>query len=93
MLAFVCAMAAANKPVAAICHGPWMLCSARPGGPGTPPLVSGRRATSFCAIKDDLVNAGCVYVDEAVVVDGPLITARTPADLTPWLHAIIGAML
>lgn len=93
MLAFICSMAAANKPVAAICHGPWMLCSARPKGQGHPPLVNGRRATSFVAIKDDLINAGAQWVDEAVVVDGPLITSRTPDDLTPWVHAIIKAML
>ena len=93
MLAFICAMAAANKPVAAICHGPWMLCSARPKGNGHPPLVSGRRATSFVAIKDDLINAGAEWVDDEVVVDGPLITSRTPDDLTPWVHAIIKAMI
>ena len=93
MLAWVCSMVAAGKPVASICHGPWMLCSARPGGGGTPPVVAGRRATSFVAIKDDLVNAGAEWVDEAVVVDSPLITSRSPGDLTPFVHAIVAAML
>ena len=55
------------------------------------PAGKGRTCTSFVAIKDDVINAGAQWVDEAVVVDGPIITARTPADLTPFLHAIIDA--
>ena len=85
-------MVEAGKPCAAICHGPWMFCSAR-AEPSGPPIVAGRRATSFVAIKDDLVNAGATYVDEAVVVDGPFITSRTPDDLTPFVHAIIASLL
>ena len=87
MLQMVVAMADAGKPVASICHGPWMLCSARRADGS--PLAKGIRATGFVAIKDDLINAGCTFADEAVVVDGPFITSRTPADLTPFVHAII----
>ena len=68
-----------------------MFCSAR-ATEGGPPVVAGKRATSFVAIKDDLVNAGAEWVDEAVVVDGPIITSRTPNDLTPFCHAIIDAI-
>ena len=78
----------AGKPIAAICHGPWMLCSARKANGD--PIVKGKRATSFHAIKDDVINAGAVFVsDESCVVDGNLITAQTPADLTPFCRAII----
>lgn len=89
MLTMVSDMVAKEKPVASICHGPWMLCSARDASGA--PVVRGRRATAFVAIKDDLVNAGAVWEDAPVVVDGALITARTPADLTPFCHAIIDA--
>ena len=91
MLEGVAALVAGKKtPVAAICHGPWMLCSARDGD-GLP-VVKGRKATAFCAIKDDVVNAGADWSDESCVVDGNLITAQTPADLTPFCHAIIAAV-
>jgi protease I len=92
MLECIVAMVAANKPCAAICHGPWMLCSAR-AEVGGPPVIAGKRATCFSAIKDDVINAGAIYVDEPVVVDGPLITSRTPTDLTPFVHAIITAVM
>ena len=90
MLEITVAMADAGKPVASICHGPWMLCSARRGDGS--PLAKGIRATCFVAIKDDLINAGATFVDAPVVVDGPIITSRTPADLTPFVHAIIDQM-
>lgn len=70
-----------NKPIAAICHGPWMLASSCD--------LKGKKVTSFFAIKDDLVNAGAEYVDEEVVKDGNLITSRTPKDLPAFLKAII----
>ena len=73
-----------NRPVAAICHGPWMLCSAK--------VLHGRRATSFYSIREDMENAGAEWVDEEVVVDGPVITARTPKDLVPWTKALIAAL-
>jgi len=73
-----------NKPIAAICHGPWMLCSAK--------CIKGRRLTSFIAIKDDVENAGATYEDAAVVVDGNLITSRTPDDLPQFCTALIKAL-
>lgn len=87
---FIVSMLEQGKPVAAICHGPWMLCSARRSD-GTP-VCSGVKCTSFVAIKDDLINAGAEWVDEAVVVDANIITSRTPHDLTPFCHAIIRAV-
>lgn len=71
----------AGKVTAAICHAGWMLASAG--------VLKGRRATCFFAIRDDLVNAGAHYVDEPVVVDGNLITSRTPSDLPVFMRAII----
>ena len=75
----------AGKPVAFICHAGWVPISAG--------IVRGRRGTSVGAIKDDLVNAGLVWEDSAVVVDGNLISSRTPADLPQFCKAIIGALL
>lgn len=90
MLQAIVQMVGDGKPTAAICHGPWMFCSARilDGKP----VISGRRATSFQAIKDDLINAGATWVDEPVVVDGPIITSRTPNDLTLFCQAVITAV-
>jgi protease I len=73
-----------NKPLAAICHAPWMLCSAK--------ILKGIKCTSFIAIKDDVENAGAEWVDEAVVVDHNVITSRTPDDLIPFCQAIIKAL-
>jgi protease I len=58
-------------------------------------IVKGRRATSVAAIRDDMVNAGVDWVDwvdQATVVDGNLISARTPADLGPWMKALLEAL-
>jgi protease I len=77
-------MVEAGKPVAFICHAAWVLVSAG--------LLKGRRATCVRAIRDDVVNAGATYVDEPVVVDGPLISSRTPADLPQFCRAIIAAL-
>ncbi len=74
---------AAGKPVAAVCHGGWMLASAE--------VVAGRRCTSFFSIKDDLVHAGARWEDAEVVVDGNLITSRTPDDLPAFMRAYIAA--
>src|SRR5215813_12323393 len=71
-----------GKLVAAICHGPWVLCSA--GG-----MLKGRKATSFFAIKDDVVNAGAQWVDAGVVVDNNLVTSRKPEDLPAFCKASI----
>lgn len=68
--------------VAAICHAAWVPISAG--------IMRGKRATCVSAIKDDLINAGAIYLDQAVVVDGNLITSRTPSDLPVFLPAIIG---
>lgn len=90
MLDIIVQLNSLKKPIAAICHGPWMLCSARL--PDGKPVVSGRQATAFVAIKDDLINAGAVWVDAPVVVDSNLITSRTPGDLTPFCRAIMTAL-
>lgn len=63
----------ANKPVAAICHGPWLLAEAG--------VLKGRKVTSYGSISTDLKNAGARWVDEAVVVDNGLVTSRNPDDL------------
>jgi len=55
-------------------------------------IIKGRRATSVGAIRDDMVNAGADWVDEAAVVDGNLISARTPDDLGPWMKALLAAL-
>ncbi|HTB23082.1 MAG TPA: type 1 glutamine amidotransferase domain-containing protein [bacterium] len=73
-----------NKPLAAICHGGWMLASCAD--------LKGRRLTSYSSIKDDLVNAGALWVDQDVVVDGNLITSRTPQDLVPFTRALLAAL-
>jgi protease I len=74
----------AGKPVAFICHAGWVPISAG--------IVKGKRGTSVGAIKDDLVNAGMLCEDSAVVVDGNLISSRTPADLPQFCRAIIAAL-
>jgi protease I len=73
-----------GKPIAFICHAGWVPISAK--------ILRGRRATSVSAIKDDMENAGADWVDEATVVDGNLISARTPADLGPWMKALLAAL-
>jgi len=82
---FVKEMDAQGKVVAAICHGPWVLCSA--GG-----MLKGRKATSFFAIKDDVVNAGAHWSDAEVVVDKNLVTSRKPEDLPAFCRATIEAL-
>lgn len=77
-------MTAAGKPVAAICHGPWLLCSTN--------ALKGKKATCFFSIKDDLTNAGAEYVDAEVVVDGNLITSRKPDDLPAFVVAVLKAL-
>jgi len=72
-----------GKPIAAICHGPWVLCST--------PALKGKKATCFFAIKDDVSNAGARYVDEEVVRDGNLITSRKPDDLPAFVKTILQA--
>ncbi len=81
MTSLVASMAKEGKVVAAICHAAWVLISAG--------VVDGKRATCVANIKDDLINAGATYVDEEVVVDGNLITSRTPPDLPAFARTII----
>jgi protease I len=73
-----------SKVVAAICHAGWMLASAG--------ILKGRKVTGFFAIRDDLVHAGGEYEDAEVVVDGRLITSRTPDDLPAFCREIIRAL-
>jgi len=84
VLSLVEAFNAAGKPIAFICHAGWVPISAG--------IIKGRRATSVDAIRDDMVNAGADWVDEPCVVDGNLISARTPADLGPWMKALLAAL-
>jgi protease I len=72
---------AAGKLVAFICHGGWIPISAR--------ILRGKRVTGSLGIKDDLENAGAIWVDEPVVVDGNLISSRTPRDLAPFAAAMV----
>ncbi len=70
-----------GKPIAAICHGPWTLINA--GG------VKGHRMTSWPSLQADLENAGAIWVDETVVIDGNLVTSRNPKDLPAFCEAIV----
>ncbi len=81
ILEFVRDMFNKENLVAAICHGGWVLISAR--------VVNGITLTGFHSIKDDLKNAGAKYVDEEVVVDGNLITSRGPSDLPAFMKEIL----
>lgn len=83
-IALIHAFAAAGKPVAAICHAPWLLIEAG--------LAKGRRMTSYKSIRTDIANAGAEVVDEAVVVDGNIITSRCPDDLPAFCDAIVKAL-
>ncbi|MCQ8277229.1 type 1 glutamine amidotransferase [Acetobacteraceae bacterium KSS8] len=80
-VAFVKAFHAAGKPIAAICHGPWMLIEAG--------AVKGRKIASWPSLKTDLRNAGAEWVDETVSRDGPLVTSRNPKDLPAFCEAIV----
>jgi protease I len=78
---FVRAFGKAGKPIAAICHGPWVLIEAG--------LVRGRRLTSWPAIQSDIKNAGGNWVDEEVVVDNGLVTSRKPDDIPAFNAKVI----
>lgn len=83
-VAMVRAFAAAGKPVAAICHGPWLLVEAG--------VLKGRRATGWRSIRTDLSNAGAELSDERVVSDGTIITAQAPEDVEAFTQAVIEAV-
>lgn len=76
--------AATGKPVAAICHAPWLLIEAG--------LVRDKRLTAYMSIRTDLKNAGANVVDEEVAQDGNLITSRNPGDLDAFSKAVIAAV-
>lgn len=80
-VAFARAFFDAHKPVAAICHGPWLLVEAG--------VVEGRRMTSYHSIQTDLKNAGADWVDEEVVVDSGLVTSRSPDDLPAFNRKLV----
>lgn len=80
-VSFVRDFFAQSKPVAAICHGPWLLVEAD--------VVRGRRVTSYPSVKTDLVNAGAEWVNETCVVDEGLVTSRNPDDLPAFCEKMI----
>jgi protease I len=80
-VAFVRDFVGSGKPVAAICHGPWILVEAG--------VAAGRTLTSYQSIRTDLRNAGANVVDEEVVVDGNVITSRSPRDLPAFCSMIV----
>ena len=83
-IALIRAIADAGKPVAAICHGPWLLVEAD--------LLRGKRATAWPSIRTDLRNAGATVVDEEAVTDGNIITSRKPDDVPAFTEALIKAI-
>lgn len=74
-----------KKLIAFICHAGWVLISAK--------ILKGRKATSFSAIKDDMVNAGADWEDAALVIDGNFVSSRTPADLGEFSKGILKILL
>ncbi|SDC57988.1 protease I [Geodermatophilus telluris] len=80
---FVRAFVASDKPVATLCHGPWVLASAG--------LLDGRTLTSWPGIRDDLVNAGATWLDQELVRDGNLTTSRGPQDMAAFVPGMLDA--
>jgi protease I len=78
---FVREMADDGKPMAVICHGPWLLVEAG--------VVEGLTLTSYPSLRTDVRNAGCEWVDEAVVVDDWVVTSRNPDDLDAFCDALV----
>lgn len=75
---------ASEKPIAAICHAPWLLAEAD--------IIEGHTVTGWPSIRTDLANAGAAVVDEEVVVDGNLITSRKPGDIPAFTDALMSAL-
>lgn len=84
VIEMVRAFDAAEKPIAAICHAPWLLAEAD--------VIEGRTVTGWPSIRTDLANAGAAVVDEEVVVDGNLITSRKPDDIPAFTEALMAAL-
>jgi len=80
-VAFVKSFVDANKPIAAICHGPWTLIEAG--------AVKDRKITSWPSLRTDLTNAGAHWVDQEVVIDGRLVTSRKPDDIPAFNQKMI----
>ena len=78
---FVRAFDLLDKPIATLCHGPWVLASAG--------LLSGRTLTSWPGVRDDMVNAGATWLDQEVVRDGNLVTSRGPQDMMPFVREMV----
>jgi protease I len=70
-----------KKPIAAICHGPWMLLEIG--------SVRGRKVTSWPSLRTDIINGGGDWIDQAVVADGPLVTSRKPEDIPAFNKAMV----
>jgi protease I len=84
-IAFIREFAREDKPIAAICHGPWTLIDAG--------IAEGKRLTSWSSVKEDIRNAGGEWVDEPVVVDGKLVTSRKPDDIPLFNQAILNGLV
>jgi len=84
-VAFIKAFDEADKPIAAICHGPWPLIDAG--------IAMSKHLTSYPAIKDDLVAAGAEWTDDEVVVDGKLVTSRKPEDIPAFNDALMKELM
>lgn len=84
MVKFIEKINSKNKPIAAICHGGSMLIEAD--------IIKGRKVTSYISIRTDIINAGGRWSDKEVVVDGNLITSRTPADLPAFCAELLKAL-
>lgn len=80
---FIESFVKSDKPIAAICHGPWPLIDAG--------AVKGKTLTSWSSIKQDLINAGATWVDKEVVLDGKLVTSRKPSDIPAFNAQMIEA--
>ncbi|OGM96110.1 MAG: hypothetical protein A3B86_02140 [Candidatus Yanofskybacteria bacterium RIFCSPHIGHO2_02_FULL_38_22b] len=80
ILEFIRKMNKQKKIVAAFCHGPWVLISAG--------IVRGKKIAGYIGIKDDINNAGAIYTDKPAVIDGNIVTARHPRDVTDLMKAI-----